>query len=161
VIALAKNKVSDQSNLEPSEQKPPAVEHAVLDTCVVIEFPAYAQRGLLPQVSSVTAITFAELTYGIALAPTPLEAVRRSQVYADLTSWYDPLPFDREAAEKYGELTALVLATGRSPRPRRLDLMIAAIAAANELPLMTANPDDYRGLESILDIIEVQPQPNP
>jgi len=128
----------------------------LLDTCVVIDLALYDATDL-PEISYVSAITMAELSFGVALAKTPIEAARRSQVFAATKAWVRPLPFDGDAAEKYGEIAALVLEAGRQPRPRRLDLMIAAIAAVRHLSLYTSNPDDYRGLESVLTINAVNP----
>jgi hypothetical protein len=39
------------------------------------------------------------------------------------------------------------------------DLMIAAVAMANDLPLHTANPDDFVGLESLLRVVAVRRRP--
>jgi predicted nucleic acid-binding protein len=36
-----------------------------------------------------------------------------------------------------------------------MDLMIAATALAHELPLYTLNPKDLRGLEHLIEIVEV------
>jgi predicted nucleic acid-binding protein len=68
---------------------------------------------------------------------------------------YDPLPFDASAARHYGHLVAQVIAAGQNPRPRRLDLMIAATARANDLPLYTRNPKDFGALHSSLVIVAV------
>jgi predicted nucleic acid-binding protein len=38
--------------------------------------------------------------------------------------------------------------------------MIAATAASMELPLYTANPDDFKGCEGLLDLVAVNPRPN-
>ena len=65
------------------------------------------------------------------------------------------LPFDSEAAARYGTLVALTLAVGRDPRPRRLDLMIAAIASTHGLPLYTRNAGDFKGLEDRVTVIAV------
>jgi predicted nucleic acid-binding protein len=59
------------------------------------------------------------------------------------------------AARIYGNLSALVIAAGRNPRPRRLDLMIAATAVVHQLPLFTRNSDDFKSLESQLDVVSV------
>ena len=48
-----------------------------------------------------------------------------------------------------------MIGAGRKPRRRVADLMIAAIAIAEELPLFTTNPDDYKGLESLLTVVPV------
>jgi predicted nucleic acid-binding protein len=124
----------------------------LVDTCVVIDFAACSAAAVLPEAISISAVSMAELSYGIALARTPLEAAARAQALAALKAWISPLPFDSKAADKYGELAALVLAAGRAPRPRRFDLMIAATAVIHRLPLYTANPADYRGLEAVLDV---------
>jgi len=68
---------------------------------------------------------------------------------------FDPLPFDDDAAARYGSLVALTLEAKRDPRPRRLDLMIAAIASARDLPLYTRNEDDFKGLADMIEVIGV------
>ena len=67
----------------------------------------------------------------------------------------DPSRPDGEAAARYGTLVALVLAANRDPRPRRMDLMIAAIASSRELPLYTRNADDFKGLGNMVEVIAV------
>ena len=73
---------------------------------------------------------------------------------------FDPLPYDVDAARIYGRITAAVRASGRSPRRRVADLMIAAVAAANQLPLFTTNPADYSGLDDIVTVIPVTRPPD-
>ena len=68
---------------------------------------------------------------------------------------FDPIPFDAEAARIYGRICAAVVGAGRKPRRRVADLMIAAIAIAEELPLFTTNPDDYKGLDDLLTVVPV------
>ncbi|MGI8535769.1 MAG: type II toxin-antitoxin system VapC family toxin [Mycobacteriales bacterium] len=63
---------------------------------------------------------------------------------------FDPLPFDVGAARSYGLIYAAVLAAGRRPQGRIVDLQIAAVALANDLPLFTRNPDDFRGLDDLV-----------
>jgi predicted nucleic acid-binding protein len=57
---------------------------------------------------------------------------------------FDPLPFDRDAATRFGTLVGLALAANRDPKPRRMDLLIAAIASAHDLPLYTRNAADSK-----------------
>jgi len=52
-------------------------------------------------------------------------------------------------------VTAAVIAAGRKPRRRVTDLMIAAIAIAEDLPLFTTNPGDFSGLDQLLTVVPV------
>ncbi|WP_256862262.1 hypothetical protein [Microbispora sp. GKU 823] len=61
---------------------------------------------------------------------------------------FDPLPFDETAAREYGQLWTAVIASGRNPRPRTADLVIACVAIANQLPLYTCNPKGLQRLGS-------------
>jgi hypothetical protein len=68
---------------------------------------------------------------------------------------FDVLPFDAGAARVYGHIDVLVRAAGRSPRARIADLFIAATAVAYDLPLLTRNPKDFVGLDSILTVVAI------
>src|SRR5699024_8403531 len=72
---------------------------------------------------------------------------------------FSPLPFDDEAAARYGTLVALTLAANRSPKP--LDLMIAAVASVHGLPLYTRNADDFVGLDSAVRVVSVRDRSRP
>jgi predicted nucleic acid-binding protein len=89
------------------------------------------------------------------------ERARRTEALQRAESEFDPLPFDAEAARVYGRVTAAVVAAGRKPRRRIADLMIAATAIAEDLPLFTTNPGDYAGLEKLLCIAPVTRPPLP
>ena len=39
-------------------------------------------------------------------------------------------------------------------------LMIAATAASNQLPLYTANLDDFKGAEGFVEVVGIQARPN-
>jgi hypothetical protein len=73
---------------------------------------------------------------------------------------FDPLPYDHHAARFYGQICAAIRAAGRQPRKRAADLMIAATAASNDLPLYTANPDDFQGSEAWVEVVGIQARPN-
>jgi predicted nucleic acid-binding protein len=73
---------------------------------------------------------------------------------------FDPLPYDQGAARLYGQICASVRVAGREPRKRATDLMIAATAASNQLPLYTANPDDFKGSEGFVEVVGIQARPN-
>jgi hypothetical protein len=69
---------------------------------------------------------------------------RRMDVLQRAENESDPIPFGVEAARFYGRICGAVVSAGRKPRRRVADLMIAAIAAAEELPLFTTNPGDFK-----------------
>jgi predicted nucleic acid-binding protein len=83
------------------------------------------------------------------------ERARRLDILQRTESEFDPIPFDAEAARIYGRVTAAIVGTGRKPRRRASDLMIAATAGAAGLPLFTTNPDDFKGLEELLFLVPV------
>lgn len=84
--------------------------------------------------------------------------VQRVELLQRVESAFEPIPFGVEAARAYGAVSAAVRASGRSPRSRVADQMIAAIAAAMQLPLYTTNPGDFEGISRIVEIVEV-PRP--
>jgi predicted nucleic acid-binding protein len=84
------------------------------------------------------------------------ERGRRTDVLQRAESEFDPIAFDDDAARAFGRLSAAAQARGRAPRRRMADLMIAAVAVANELPLYTTNPADFAGLETLVTIVPVR-----
>ncbi len=126
----------------------------LLDTCVVIDLPLI-DSGLLPVEAAVSSIVLAELTQGVAMTRDPAEMMARAQRLADVEAEFAAIPFDREAARRFGTLVALTVKANRNPRPRRMDLLIAATASAHGLPLFTRNAGDFKGLEQGVEIISV------
>jgi hypothetical protein len=126
----------------------------MLDTSAVIDLPAL-DPARLPVEAAIPAIVLAELAQGVAMTKSAEQVMIRSQRLADIEAAFAAIPFDREAARRYGTLVALTIAANRDPRPRRIDLMIAATAAAHGLPLYTRNPDDFRGLDSAVTVIAI------
>jgi toxin FitB len=129
-------------------------QRGMLDTSAVIDLPAL-DPARLPVEAAIPAIVLAELAQGVAMTKSAEQVMIRSQRLADIEAAFAAIPFDREAARRYGTLVALTIAASRNPRPRRIDLMIAATAAAHGLPLFTRNPDDFRGLDAAVTIIAV------
>jgi predicted nucleic acid-binding protein len=126
----------------------------VLDTCTYIDLDQLDPASL-PAVPEITAITMAELHQGVAMAKSaPVRAARLEKLGAAIVE-FDPLPFDGEAATRYGTIVALTLVAQRDPKPRRLDLMIAAIASSHALPLYTRNANDFAGLDEMITVIAV------
>lgn len=129
-------------------------ERGLLDTCVVIDLPDI-DAGRLPLEMAIPSVVLAELAQGVAMAKDPVDTLARAQRLADAEADFDAIPFTREAARRYGTLVALTIKAKRDPRLRRMDLMIAATAAAEGLPLYTRNPDDFKGLEQGVEVVPV------
>jgi predicted nucleic acid-binding protein len=132
----------------------------MLDTSILI-LRRWINPAELPDEMAISAITLAELSAGPHEVrgndeqdryDEHAERARRLEVLQRAESEFDPAPFDAEAARIYGRLTAAVIATGRKPRRRAADLMIAATAIAEGLPLFTTNPADFTGLEALVEV---------
>jgi predicted nucleic acid-binding protein len=94
----------------------------------VIE-PDQLSADLLPQEPTISSITMAELAAG----PHATDDT-----------------FDAAAARVYGRVYAATRSLGRKPRDARtIDLLIASVALANNLPLFTRNPDDFAHLRGV------------
>ena len=124
----------------------------VLDTSVLIS-------RTLPAISNadayVASLCFAELELGVATATDAAErAMRQARIDRFRTVFGPGLPFSDEAAAAYGQFCSIVLAAGRSPRSRAIDLMIAATAYVNDAGVVTRNISDFADLRKIVPIID-------
>ncbi|MGI8524012.1 MAG: type II toxin-antitoxin system VapC family toxin [Nocardioides sp.] len=126
----------------------------LLDTSVVIDLQCLGPEQLPEQVA-VSAVTMAELAAGPSATNDADERARRQDRLQRAEAAFDPLPFGVQAARAYGRVHAAVLQAGREPRARFADLLIAAVALAEGLPLLTRNPVDFVGLESLINVVEV------
>jgi predicted nucleic acid-binding protein len=127
----------------------------ILDTSVVIDLERI-DPAMLPEEVAVTAITMAELAAGPHATTDPAERARRQDRLQRAEAAFDALAFDTAAARAYGLIYAAVIAQGRKARGARAnDLVIAAVAAAHGIPLVTRNPEDFSGLVGIVTVVEV------
>jgi predicted nucleic acid-binding protein len=124
------------------------------DTNILIYLERLAGDQLPAELLTST-VSLAELSAGVHSAVDASERARRVLRVQRVEATFSPLPYDVEAARQYGIVAAEVIATGRRPRGRVADLMIASIAAGNKLPLFTTNPADFRGLESVVTVVPV------
>ena len=124
----------------------------------------------LPAEVAISAITLAELSAGPHEVrrneeqpgyDEHAERARRLDVLQRAENEFDPIPFGAEAARAYGRVCAAVISAGRKPRRRVADLMIASIALAEDLPLFTTNPDDFKGLDDLVTVVPVTRPPTP
>ena len=83
-----------------------------------------------------------------------MQMSRRRRVQAILDR-FEVLCFDVTTAEYYGALASLVRQHGGNPRPRRMDLQIAATAAKHGLMLLTRNGGDFTGLQTALTVVDL------
>jgi predicted nucleic acid-binding protein len=126
----------------------------LLDTSVVIDLDNISAE-VLPEHVAVSAVTLAELAAGPTATADIGERARRQDRLQRAEAAFDPLPFDLEAARAYGRIYAAVRAHGRTPRRRLADLFTAAVALANDLPVVTRNAADFAGLDDLVEVIEV------
>lgn len=121
----------------------------LLDTSVVIALE-HVPAEHLPEEPAISALTLTELAAGPLATDDDRERARRQDRLQRVEALLDPLPFDAAAARAYGRVYAATRAAERKPRgARAVDLMIAAVALANELPLFTRNPGDFEHLLAI------------
>jgi hypothetical protein len=132
---------------------------AVIDTSIIAALRLY-DPAELPDTILITAVTLGELSFGPHATDDPAKRAGRVAVLQHVEATFDPLPYDQSAARLFGQICAAVRAFGREPPKRASDLMIAATAASNQLPLYTANAGDFRGSENLVEVIEVEARPN-
>ncbi len=131
------------------------MSEGLVDTSVLIDWDDPAVVAALPDAVAISTITLAELASGPHLARDPLEKARRQARLQQVESLFDPLDFDAAAARSFGQAVAAVAAAGRSQRSRVADLLIAAVAHANKLPLYTRNPHDFAGLSPLVTVVGI------
>lgn len=133
---------------------PERLRSGLLDTSVVVDLDLMDPQ-VLPLTVGVSAITMAELAAGPAATQDLAERARRQDRLQRAEAAFEAIPFGSEAARAYGRVHAAVVAAGRQPRRRFAALLIAAVAVAESLPLVTRNPDDFAGLEDLVVVVPV------
>lgn len=128
---------------------PVAHFRGVLDTSTVILLRRIDDPAALPAEPLITAVTLAELSVGPLVASSAAERAARQAHVQQAEADFDPLPFDAPAARAFGQVAASLRRAGRKADARAYDAMIAAIAVANDLPVYTCNPGDFRGIADL------------
>jgi predicted nucleic acid-binding protein len=118
----------------------------------VIDFPDRMDE--LAHTAAVSALTIAEMAYGLHHDDPRVAAVREAR-YRNVLNEFDPVPYSARAAHLYGAIAASVRKSGRNPRPRRIDLMLASVAAELGAVLLTRNSADFAGIGDIAQVIAV------
>jgi predicted nucleic acid-binding protein len=128
----------------------------MLDTNILI-LRKWINPAELPDEMAISAITLAELSAG----PHEVRRNDEQDAYDEHAERARRLEILQraETARIYGRVAAAVIAAGRKPRGRAVDLMIAATAIAEGLPLYTTNPADFGGLDALIRIVPVTRPP--
>ena len=123
-------------------------DRGLLDTSVLIAEDVKPLPGQL----AISVISVAELHFGVLVAASPdVRAVRLARL-SRLQRRFDPLPVDDAVADSYGQMAAHVATSGRQPRARTMDLLIAATAHVHGAILYTRNVKDFRGLNDFIEV---------
>ena len=109
----------------------------------------------LPEEVAISTVTLAELSAGPSATTDQFERARRQDRLQRTEAAFDPMPFDIRSARAYGRVHAAVVEQGRQSRRRFADLLIAATALAEDLPLVTRDGSGFKGLEDLITIIEI------
>jgi predicted nucleic acid-binding protein len=123
----------------------------VLDTSVVIAHDVPELDGEL----AISAATLAELHFGVLVTANSAIRAERLRRLVVLQHRFEALPVDDAVAVSYGMLASAVLQSGRQPRSRVMDLLIAATAHVHDARLYTRNAEDLKGLEDHIEIVSV------
>lgn len=137
-----------------------AERHArgVLDTSTVILLQRISEPDALPAEPLITTVTLAELSVGPLVARDANDRAARQAHLQQAETDFSPLPFDATAARAFGRVAASLRQAGRKTTARTYDAMIAATALANGLPVYTANPNDFAGIDD-LEVVPVEVPP--
>lgn len=129
----------------------------LLDTNTVILLSRLSDPTMLPPEPTISTITLAELSVGPLVARTTSERAARQVHLQQAEADFDPIPFDAAAARAFGKVAANLRDSGRKPKARAYDALIAAVAIAHDLPLYTVNPKDFAHIDDLV----VVPIPHP
>jgi hypothetical protein len=137
-----------------TEAAPAKPARGLLDTTVFIARESGRQINAerLPGESAISVVTTAELQVGV-LAATDSETRARRLATLDSASDIYTLPIDGAAAAMWARIRVHLAETGR--RMRVNDLWIAAVAAANRLPVVTEG-DDFDPVEGVAGLVVIR-----
>lgn len=127
----------------------------LIDTSVAVGFDVL-DRACLPLELAVSTITLAELSTGPLATGSRSVRLKRARGLSQIESIAEVIAFDRRCATAYARIYLASLQHGRKARGRRaMDLLIAATALAHGLPIYTLNASDLRGLERLIDVVDL------
>lgn len=124
------------------------MSRGILDTSVLVADDVVPIPGEL----AISIASIAELKFGILVANNDKTRATRLSRLSSIERRFDPLPVDEAVVDSYAQLAARVVAVGRQPRARVMDLLIAATAHAHDATIYTRNAADLAGLEDLVTI---------
>jgi predicted nucleic acid-binding protein len=101
---------------------------------------------------TISAVTVAELHFGVLVAKERTVRAERLRRLLVLQRTFDALPVDEAVSASFDQIAAAVVEAGRQPRARSMDLLIAAAAHAHSARLYTRNGSGFVGLEGLVDV---------
>jgi toxin FitB len=128
-----------------------AVSRGILDTSVLVA----GNVGPIPGELAISIVSIAELKFGVLVAKNDQTRATRLSRLSAIERRFDPLPVDEAVADSYARLAARVVAVGRQPRARVIDLLIAATAHAHGATIYTRNSTDLIGIEDLITIASI------
>jgi predicted nucleic acid-binding protein len=135
-----------------SEEQPPS--RGLLDTTIFIarESGRPIDEHLLPDEVATTVITLAELHAGV-LAAADTDTRARRLVTLEAVADIHAFSVDEAAARTWAQMRVHLAETGQ--RVRVNDLWIAAVAAANRLPVVTQD-DDFEPVRGVAGLAVIK-----
>ena len=97
-------------------------------------------HSTIPDDIQLCSVVLGELLYGVYRSP-PTHRSKNLALVADLQGRFLSVPFDDRAADEFGKIKADLTAKGTLIGPN--DILIAAIALANGLTLVTHNTAEF------------------
>jgi predicted nucleic acid-binding protein len=130
-------------------------DRGLIDTSVAIVLET-TDRSRLPTEIAISALTLGELSAGPYAAKSEPARARRQDHLQRIEANLECLDFDSACGRAFGRIYSATQETGRKARGARVvDLMIAATALAHQMPLYTLNASDLRGLDNLIEIIDL------
>jgi toxin FitB len=129
------------------------LRRGLLDTSILIareEDPGIGPS--LPKEIAISVATLAELHYGVLVAKNDEVRQHRLRRLGLIEATFQSIPIDAAVARAFAAIAQAVKAAGRQPRARVMDLWIAATALTLQIPLYTRNPEDFEGLQSLIEV---------
>lgn len=129
------------------------MSRGILDTSILIALDENSSLAeALPDEAAISVATLAELHFGVLLAKDDAIRQHRLRRLGAIEATFQAIPIESMVARAFATVAHRVKAAGRQPRARVMDLWIAATALSLQVPLYTRNPEDFEGLEELIEV---------